>query len=380
MKRALLTIFLAGTAVAIVTAQVPRPGGGAGGRQAPGGGAAGGAATVRIPPKPYNEVITEKARTHKGLFTVHRVDDHYYFEIPDSILGRDILMESRLSKAGTDMRGGGTFAGYAGDQLNQSVIRFERGPENRIFLRELSYSERSGDSSMPMFNSVMNSNIQPIAASFDVRAYNTDSVTGVKSCVIEMTEVMNSDNDLFFWGNAKTAFRIGTYQADKSYIVGVKTFPINTEIRTVKTYTKAANPLAGFGGGGGGGGLATGFSTVELNTSLVLLPKVPMMPRYFDPRVGFFTNSYTDFDADPQGTKRVNLVARWRLEPKPEDMEKYKRGELVEPQKPIVIYIDPATPPKWGPYLVKGINDWQAAFEKAGFKNAIIGKVAPTPA
>ncbi|HSC38509.1 MAG TPA: zinc-dependent metalloprotease, partial [Chitinophagaceae bacterium] len=161
-------------------------------------------------------------------------------------------------------------------------------------------------------------------------------------------------------------------------IVGVKTFPINTEIRTVKTYTKAASPLAGLMGGGAGA--PTGFSTVELNTSLVLLPKTPMQARYFDPRVGFFANSYTDFDADPQGSKRVTMIARWRLEPKPEDMEKYKRGELVEPQKPIVIYIDPATPPKWVPYLVQGINDWQGAFEKAGFKNAIIGKMAPTAA
>ncbi len=376
MKKVLLTVFFAGTAVAIINAQVPQRQQGA--RQITGTGLPG-ASGPRVAPKPYSEVITEKARTRKGLFTVHRVEDHYYFEIPDSILGRDILMESRLSKAGTDMRGGGGFAGYAGDELNTSVVRFERGPDNRIFLRELSYSERSADSSMPMFNSVMNSNIQPIAVSFDVRAYNTDSVTNVKSTVIEMTDVVNSDNDLFFWGNAKAGFRIGTYQADKSYIVGIKTFPINTEIRTVKTYTKAASPLAGLLGGGGANG-PTGFSTVELNTSFVLLPKVAMQPRYFDPRVGFFTSSYTDFDADPQGTKRIQMIARWRLEPKPEDMEKYTRGELVEPRKPIIIYIDPATPKKWVPYLVQGINDWQAAFEKAGFKNAIMGKIAPTPA
>jgi hypothetical protein len=122
-----------------------------------------------------------------------------------------------------------------------------------------------------------------------------------------------------------------------------------------------------------------GNATVELNSSMVLLPAVPMQPRYFDPRVGYFTTSVTDFDADPQGVKRISMITRWRLEPKPEDMEKYKRGELVEPAKPIIFYIDPATPAKWRKYLIMGVNDWQAAFEQAGFKNAIMAKMAPTP-
>jgi hypothetical protein len=119
--------------------------------------------------------------------------------------------------------------------------------------------------------------------------------------------------------------------------------------------------------------------TVELNTSIVLLPKIPMQARYADDRVGYFNFNYTDFDANPQGVKRMSVVERWRLEPKDADMDKYKRGELVEPKKPIVIYIDPETPAKWVPYLIQGINAWQVAFEKAGFKNAIIGKIAPTP-
>src|SRR5690606_19868124 len=133
------------------------------------------------------------------------------------------------------------------------------------------------------------------------------------------------------------------------------------------------------GGGGGRGGAGGGNITVEMNSSIVLLPKVPMKPRHFDPRVGYFAVGYTDFDANPQGVESVRLVKRWRLEPKDEDIEKYKRGELVEPKKPIIFYIDPSTPKKWVPYLIQGVNDWQAAFEKAGFKNAIIGKMAPTP-
>src|SRR5690606_34250670 len=126
--------------------------------------------------------------------------------------------------------------------------------------------------------------------------------------------------------------------------------------------------------GSGASAAATGTATLELNTSIVLLPKTPMQGRYFDPRVGYFTVRYTDFDANPQGVKNRALITRWRLEPKDEDIEKYKRGELVEPKKQIVFYIDPATPEKWVKHLIAGVNDWQKAFEQAGFKNAIVGK------
>jgi hypothetical protein len=164
-------------------------------------------------------------------------------------------------------------------------------------------------------------------------------------------------------------------QQDKSYVVNVKSFPINIEIRAVKTYSRSPAPSTT---GGFGGATATGNLTMELNSSLVLLPKVPMQPRYFDPRVGYFAVGYTDYDANPQGVKSISMVKRWRLEPKEEDIEKYKRGELVEPKKPIIFYIDPTTPKKWVPFLIQGVNDWQVAYEKAGFKNAIIAKLAPT--
>lgn len=331
-------------------------------------------------PQPYKDVITAKARTSVGLFTVHKIDDKTYFEIPDSILNRVVLIVSRLAKAGVDMRGRGSMTGYAGDVLNQSVVRFEKGPNDRIFMRDLSYSERSKDSAQDMYQAVMNSNIQPIAMSFDVRAYHNDSLSDEHSTVIEMTDVINSDNDIFFFGKAKASFKIGGYQADKSYPLDVRTYPINTEIKTVKTYTRASGAPSGMPAGmmmGGGG--ASGPVTVELNTSMVLLPKTPMQPRFADERVGYFASDYTDFDANPQGVKQISMIARWRLEPRDEDMAKYKRGELVEPKNPIIIYIDPATPAKWVPYLIQGVDDWQAAFEKAGFKNAIFGRKAPTP-
>lgn len=321
-------------------------------------------------PKPYKDVITDKAQTRKGLFNVHKVEDKWFFEMGDSLLGRDILVVNRIVKAPIDTRAG--FLGYAGDDINENVIRFEKGPNNKIFLRNISFSVYTKDSTKPMYKTVQNSNVQPIAAAFDIKAFSKDS-TG---SVIDLTDYINGDNDvLFFAPFFKSALRLGGMQSDKSYTVDIKSFPLNTEIKTVKTYGKAAmpSPIPGFPPAG-----PTGNATFELNSSLVVLPKVPMRPRYYDDRVAYFTTGYTDFDADPQGVKDVSMITRWRLEPKTEDIEKFKRGELVEPKKPIIFYIDPATPAKWVPYLIQGVNDWQKAFEKAGFKNAIMGKTAPT--
>ncbi len=330
-------------------------------------------ATPSKGPKPYKEVITSKAITDGGLFKVHRVEDKYYFEIPESLFGREILVVNRISKAAAGMRAAGSFFGYGGDQIGQNVIRFEKGPNDKVFLRNISFAEYSKDSTSPMFTAVNNSNIQPIAASFDIKSLGKDS-TGA---VIDVTDFISGDNDvLHFNGSLKSSLRLSSVQSDKSYIVGVNSYPINIEIKTVKTYTQGAAPATS--GSFGGGGSRGGNLTMELNSSLVLLPKVPMQARYYDPRVGYFAVRYTDFDANPQGVKNITIVKRWRLEPKQEDMDKYKRGELVEPQKPIIFYIDPATPKKWIPYLIQGVNDWQASFEKAGFKNAIIAKLAPT--
>ena len=323
-------------------------------------------------PRPFSEVIPARAKSSRGLFVIHRVDDKYFFEIHDSMMHREILVVNRISKAPAGGRAG--FLGYAGDQIADNVISFERGPNNRVFLRSISYQEMSRDSSQGMYTSVRNSNLQPINASFDVKALSRDSA-GV---VIDVTDYLMGDNDvLFFDSRTKRSLGLGSYQRENSYVIDVKPFPSSMGINTVKTYLRTPPPTPGqpvqFGGAA-----AASPSTFELNSSMILLPKVPMQPRYFDPRVGYFSTGYTDFDLNPQGVERVRMITRWRLEPKPEDVEKYKRGELVEPQKPIVFYIDPATPKQWIPYLMQGVDDWQIAFEKAGFKNAIYGRVAPS--
>ena len=324
-------------------------------------------------PKPYKEVITSKAKTDKGLLITHKIDDKYFFEIPDAVLNKEILIVNRISKAAAaaDLGRGG----YAGDQIGENVIAFEKGPNNKIFLKSISYVEKASDTA-GMYQSVRNSSLQPIAASFDIKAFAKDSVTGATGTVIDVTDYLMGDNDiLFFDSRNKRSLQLTQYQKDNSYIGQVKSYPSNTQIQTVKTYLRSPSAIPGVPSApGGGAGTPT---TYELSSSMILLPAIPMKARYYDPRVGYFSTGFTDYDKNPQGIERVRMVTRWKLEPKDEDIEKYKRGELVEPKKPIVFIIDPATPKKWVSYLIKGVNDWQIAFEKAGFRNAIFAKEAP---
>lgn len=319
--------------------------------------------------KPYAQVITPKAKSSFGFLTVHKVDNNYFFEIPDSMLNRDILIVNRISKAPTSRQK--SRVGYPGDILGSKVIRFENKDNKRILVREYSYRERS-ENKDGMFQSVRNSNTQPIVANFGIETIKKDSLT--RNYVINVSVFLQKENPLFsFDADSKEYIGLLNMVGEGTYIDTLKAFPKNIEISTTVTYqSKKGMSNVGF--------LETGSPriplTYELNSSMVLLPEVPMKARLFDPRVGYFTVGYTDFDSNPQGIEYKKLITRWRLEPK--DEAAYLRGELVEPKKPIIIYIDPATPMKWVPYLIQGVNDWQVAFEKAGFKNAIYALEAPT--
>ena len=318
--------------------------------------------------QPFEKVITNKAVSDEGIITVHKVEDKYYFEIPDKALKKEFLVVTRLTKAGAEMRMG--TVGYAGDQISQNVISFEKGPNDKVFLRSISYVDYAKDSTSAMYKTVMRNNVNSIEQAFDIKAFGKEK----NSTVIDVTDFINADNDVVsFDTRFKKGFRVGAFQKDKSFVNFVKSFPTNIEINTTKTYNRSAGEASPIPGAPKPE--VSGNYTVEVNSSIILLPENKMQARYFDPRVGYFTVGYTDFDENPQGVERVSLIKRWRLEPKAKDLEKYKRGELVEPEKPIVFYIDPLTPKKWIPYLIQGVNDWQKAFEKAGFKNAIYAKV-----
>ncbi len=330
----------------------------------------------RPAPKSFRSFFDQsKVRTQKGLIVIHWQDDKYYFEIPNSLLGKDLLTVTRYVR----MAAGAPI--YGGEQTNQNVLRFERGPENKIFIRTVLNVISSPDSTKPIYQAVRNSSVDPIAAAFDIKAYNQDT-TGV---VIDVTDFFKGDNQIVSLNpNIKRTLGLSGIATDRSYVETIRSFQDNTEVRTVKTFN--ANPPPPFGAPTTPSPFPSvtlpaanvaGAVTIETNTSIIRLPDVPMKRRFFDPRVGYFADQVSEFLDTGHRASREIYAVRWRLEPKPEDIEKYKRGELVEPKKPIVYYIDPATPGKWKPYLIQGINDWQKAFEKAGFKNAIIGKEWP---
>ena len=320
-------------------------------------------------PKPtsFYAAILHQPVASKGFCKVHAKEGRYYLEIPDAIFEKDLLVVNRISKAAAQVRPDHEYHGYGADQIGENVIRFYKGTRNRVFIKKIDYSgSRSGDSSENgMYRAVHNSNLFPIMVAFDIKAAAPDS----GSVLIDLTDYINSDNDLFFFsGQQRRLYHLGQMQQDRSYTRQVVSFDKNIEIKTVKTFSN----------GNGGTAQQLPYLTYELNTSIVLLPEIPMKARWVDERVGYFGRGYVDFDIPhPQGFNSSWMVTRWRLEPRDEDIDKYLAGELVTPKKPIIYYIDPATPKKWVPYLINGVNAWQKAFEKAGFKNAIYAMEAP---
>ncbi|MGV3530200.1 MAG: zinc-dependent metalloprotease [Flavisolibacter sp.] len=370
---AALWVILAGCSTPAKTVQTPPPAAtpvSAGTSTSTNGGTA--SPTAAKAPKPFDKFFdAKKLRSQPGLIVVHWQDDKYYFEIPDALMGKDFLTVTRFVR----MAAGASL--YGGEQVNENVLRFERGPENKVFLRTTLNVVSSPDSTKPIYQAVKNSNIDPIAAAFNIVAFNKDT-SGV---VIDVTDFFKGDNQaVSLTPSLKRALNLSGLAADRSYIESIRSFPDNTEIRTVKTYNSTPpepSPNAPPRGQTLPGAYAAGAVTIEVNTSFIRLPDVPMQRRFYDPRVGYFADQVTEFADTAQRAKRETYIVRWRLEPKAEDIARYKRGELVEPKKQIVYYVDPATPDKWKPYLIAGINDWQKAFEKAGFKNAIVGKVWP---
>lgn len=347
---------------------------GTGGTPTPNAGAA-----ARVAPKPYKEVVTDKAKTSKGLFTVHRLEDKFYFEVPDSLIGREFIAVTRVSKTPASNTPVIGLPIYGGEEANTQVLRWEKGPDNKLFLRVSLYVNVSPDSTKPISLAVKNSNVDPIGAAFDIKAFRKDTST-----VIDVTDFFKGDNQVVSLPpQTKQRYRLTAIQADRSYIQTIKSFPINTEIRSVKTFAVTPPAATAFGAATPGpstvnlpAGNEAGVITMEMNTSLLLLPKVPMRRRFTDDRVGYFSNGYTVYKEDSHKSQSESFITRWRLEPKnAADAERQKKGELIEPQKPIVFYVDPAAPEKWKKYLKQGVDDWQKAFEQAGWKNAIRGEM-----
>lgn len=310
-------------------------------------------------PKPYGKVITKDAQTDTGLFDVHKIKEDYFYEIPNDLFGREMLMVSRISKTAAGI-------GFGGGKINTQVMRWEK-KENKVYLRIVSHEVVANDS-LPVKEAVVNSNFEPVLYAFDVKSNRKDSIA--TSTVINVTDLFNKDVSALGMPNYyKKRYKASRLDSDRSFIESVKSYPENIEARHVKTYLAGNAPSNS----------SLGSISVEINNSMILLPETPMKRRYFDKRVGWFERDQVDYGLDAQESKTVKFLDRWRLEVKDEDIEKFKRGELVEPKKPIIYYVDRATPKQWVPFIKQGIEDWQVAFEAAGFKNAIIAMDPPTP-
>ncbi|PIX06548.1 MAG: zinc-dependent metalloprotease [Flavobacteriales bacterium CG_4_8_14_3_um_filter_35_10] len=305
---------------------------------------------------PYNEVVTKEFKTDEGLFKVHKNDAIYLFEIPVNLLEREMLMVTRIAKTATGI-------GFGGGEQNTQVLRWQRHDKN-ILLRVVSHDIVANDS-LPIHEAVVNSNFEPILFSFPIKALSADST----AIVIDVTDLLSKDvPSIAMQNNDRKNLKISRLDDTRSYIERISSYPENIEFRHVKTYISSEPPS----------NPSMGSITLMFSNSMILLSETPMKRRMFDERVGWFTSSQTDYGLADQKTKTIEYLDRWRLEVKDEDIEKFKRGELVEPKKQIVYYIDRATPVQWRPYIKQGIEDWQVAFEAAGFKNAIIAKDPPT--
>ena len=341
----------------------PQPPGG-GGQTPPAGGATqgggNGPAGANRGPRPYDQVITAAAKSEHGVLGVHKVADRYFFEIDNTILGRDLLLVSRIS----GVPAGSNSFNTAGSSLAERMVRWEKR-DNNMLLKSISVDSYADDET-PIAKSVAQNNFAPILASFPIAAFGKDN----GSSVVDITDFFAGDTPAL--SGLSTAQRrtygVSRFDTARSFVSDIRSFPTNVEVRHVQTFAATDGP----------GDRAGGTISLEMRQSIVLLPKEPMKPRNFDPRVGYFTVDRVNYGLDQQKATTETFITRWRLEPK--DPAAYARGELTEPVKPIVYYIDPATPTKWRKYVKEGVEQWQKVFEKAGFKNAILAKDPPTKA
>src|SRR5260370_712750 len=360
MNRPIHAMLLALCAATFLSAQDPPPTEptqtpAAGGPQRPGGPAA-----VSQDPQPYDKVITKEAKSKKGLFTVHQIKDKYYYEIPKSEFGKEFLWNSQIARTTMGV-------GYGGQELASRVVYWELSG-NKVHLRDVNYSVVA-DPKTPISQAVKAANNSSIIMTFPVAAFGTEKDN--KSAVIEVTRLFNTDVYEF---SARQRLNATTMDASRSYIDRISPYPENIEVEVTHTYTRsatppgaAATPVNPFSSGG----MRPGSATVALHHSMVKLPEKPMKSRLYDDRVGYFTVFQMDYSRDEQRAPQRRYITRWRLE------KKDPTAALSEPLKPIVYWIDFATPSNLVPSMISGVEDWQKAFEAAGFKNAILAKPAP---
>jgi len=278
--------------------------------------------------KAFEDIIKEGAISDTGLWNTYKVDDKHFFELSKDILEKEVLVVSRISGFVKNLN----FGGAGTKSRPQQVIRWQK-MDNKILLRSVSYNSVASEE-LPIYESVRNNNFEPVIHAFDIKAHSADS----SGFVIEVDGLFNSDIDMIgaMYPFQEKRFGVRGVDKNRSFISSTKAFPTNVEVRHVLTY-RGADQIPD--------NQITSTLSVEMNQSFILLPEEPMQPRHYDPRVGYFSISQTDYGSEEQKAFRNRFITRWRLEPS--DPEAYARGELVLPKKQIEYYIDPAKPKKW---------------------------------
>ena len=317
------------------------------------------ATTLQKNPTSYNDFVNKNTISDKGLFTIHENKDTYLYEIPKSYLGKEMLLVTRLRELPSGLGGGYI---NAGSNINTQVVVWEQF-KNKVLLKLKSYNAVANDS-LPIFKSVKANNLEPIIFAFDIKTQNNDST----AVLIDVTSLFSSDVRAIsgLTNSFRTQYKVRRLDPSRSFINSIKSYPENIEVVQNFTYEADEPPSNS----------SAGTITISVNQSMILLPENPMTPRIYDKRVGYFTIGNVDYSSEALKADEKRYIRRWRLQPK--DEAAYNRGELVEPKKQIVYYLDPATPLKLRKYIKQGVDDWQKVFETAGFKNAIVAKIPPT--
>ncbi len=307
----------------------------------------------------YSDFVTAKTKSDEGLFKVHNTNNKFIYEIPKSHLGKEMLLVTRIKEIPAGLGGGYV---NAGSKINTQVVVWEEF-QNKILLKVKSYNAVANDS-LPIYKSVKVNNLEPIIYAFDVKTQNTDST----AVLVDVTKFFTSDIKAIsaLPARYRRTYKVKRLDASRSFINSIKSYPNNIEVVQDFTFDADAPPSNS----------RTNTITIRVNQSMIVLPEDKMMPRLYDKRVGYFSLGNVDYSSEALKADDKRYIRRWRLEPK--DIDAYNRGELVEPIKPIVYYLDPGTPDKLKKYIKQGVDDWAKVFETAGFKNAIMAKYAPT--
>jgi Domain of unknown function (DUF5117)/Domain of unknown function (DUF5118) len=310
-------------------------------------------------PRPYDRVITKDAQSDEGVFTVHRIGDRLFYEIPKTTLDKEFLWVSQIARTTLGV-------GWGGQAAGNRVVRWERRG-NRIFLRNVSY-DVVADESQPIARAVKAANNDTILMAFNIESFGKDD-----AAVIEVTRLFTTEVPEF---SVRSRVRSRQFDANRSFVERAVSFPENIEVEATHTFTSPPElqnqPQGPPTPQQAANAARPGSATVVMHYSMVKLPDNPMRPRLFDERVGYFSAAQMDYGRPEHRAQQRRYITRWRLE------KKDPNAVVSEPVKPIVYYIDPATPTKWITYLRRGIESWQPAFEAAGFRNAIVAREAPS--